>query len=150
MIFHRLVNRNETSTVKSRISTSINNFDNEGNPLYQQHCTTLNSYRKCCSLSKPELTPLSKLRSEPNRCLHHFRFQITTATMAAEVPTFKLVLVGDGGTGKVSNTLLKGLFAVIIIPNSDALISSPSLSSWSLVLDAADQGICRQRSSSAI
>lgn len=23
--------------------------------------------------------------------------------MAAEVPTFKLVLVGDGGTGKVSN-----------------------------------------------
>jgi hypothetical protein len=34
--------------------------------------------------------------------------------MAAEVPTFKLVLVGDGGTGKVSKILLKGLFAVII------------------------------------
>lgn len=34
--------------------------------------------------------------------------------MAAEVPTFKLVLVGDGGTGKVSETFLKTLSAVII------------------------------------
>jgi hypothetical protein len=34
--------------------------------------------------------------------------------MAAEVPTFKLVLVGDGGTGKVSKIFLTTLFAVII------------------------------------
>jgi hypothetical protein len=34
--------------------------------------------------------------------------------MAAEVPTFKLVLVGDGGTGKVSKIVLKTLSAVII------------------------------------
>jgi GTPase SAR1 family protein len=35
--------------------------------------------------------------------------------MAAEVPTFKLVLVGDGGTGKVSQNLIKRSFAVITI-----------------------------------
>jgi GTPase SAR1 family protein len=34
--------------------------------------------------------------------LSHFSFAIFTMAEASTVPTFKLVLVGDGGTGKVS------------------------------------------------
>ncbi len=70
--------------------------------------------------------------------------------MAAEVPTFKLVLVGDGGTGKVSKSSLQGLFAVINIPYPTASKSLEPLLSGDLALNAANQRNCRPRSSSAI
>jgi len=49
--------------------------------------------------------PLTSPDSHPARCLRLAQRRINTTTMATaesqQVPTFKLVLVGDGGTGKV-------------------------------------------------
>lgn len=70
--------------------------------------------------------------------------------MAAEVPTFKLVLVGDGGTGKVSKVILKTSSVVIIFLYSEASKSPLALLAGSLVLNIADPRNYRPRSSSAI
>lgn len=48
------------------------------------------------------LTDLQLFNPPLWRCLHQLHITIMAEAAASNVPTFKLVLVGDGGTGKVS------------------------------------------------
>jgi hypothetical protein len=62
-------------------------------------------------------------------CLPHFQRAITKYNMAeaaSAVPTFKLVLVGDGGTGKVRSIDLPDVL-LLVVPDGIQVAFFPKL-----------------------